>query len=78
MTAKVKVLSRDYMRDETPENMPDLARGGRPPRAAGNSDAPGVPVVLSLAALLRRAGGSCRQSSCSCAAKQLAKQLADP
>ncbi len=29
--------------------VPDLARGGRPPRAAGDSDAPGVPVVLSLA-----------------------------
>ena len=47
------------MPDETPDMLPDLARGGRP-RAAGDSDAPGVPVVLSLAALVRRTGGSCR------------------
>ena len=46
--------------EETPEMVPDLARGGRPPRVAGDSDALGVPVVLSLAALVSRAWGSCR------------------
>lgn len=48
------MVTRMDMPDETPETVPDLARGGRPPRAAGDSDAPGVPVVLSLAALMRR------------------------
>ena len=45
--------------DDTPEKVPDLARGARPPLAAGDSEAPGVPVVLSLAALVLRSGGSC-------------------
>ena len=45
--------------DDTPEKVPDLARGARPPLAAGDSEAPGVPVVLSLAALVLRVAGSC-------------------
>lgn len=48
--------------DDTPEKVPDRARGARPPLAAGDSEAPGVPVVLSLAALVLRSVGSCRHA----------------